>query len=120
MPVAWSHRFDGSSVLSRWLPPAFKNGVDGDTIEGAVDLVYTLPNLHVEYLRVEPPGIPTAFWRSVGPSHNVFVTESFVDELAVAAKKAPVAYRRGLLDKAPPAQAILELSGQKAGWGKPL
>src|SRR5258705_6625469 len=120
MPVAWSHRFDGSSVLSRWLPPAFKNGVDGDTIEGAVDLVYTLPNLHVEYLRVEPPGIPTAFWRSVGPSHNVFVTESFMDELAAAAKKDPVEYRRALLGKSPRAKAVPELAAEKAGWGRSL
>jgi CO/xanthine dehydrogenase Mo-binding subunit len=72
------------------------------------------PNLHVEYLRVEPPGIPTAFWRSVGPSHNVFVTESFIDELAAAAKQDAVAYRRALLDKAPRAKAVLELAAEKA------
>jgi len=120
MPVAWSHRFAGSSIIARWLPPAFKNGIDGDTVEGAIDLVYNLPNLRVEYLRVEPPGIPTAFWRSVGPSHNVFVTESFVDELAAAAKKDPVEYRRALLDKTPRAKAVLELAAEKAGWGNPL
>jgi isoquinoline 1-oxidoreductase beta subunit len=120
MPVAWNHRFAGSSVIARWIPPAFSNGLDPDTTEGAIDLVYALPNLHVEYLRVEPPGIPTAFWRSVGPSHNVFVTESFVDELAAAAKQDPVAYRRALLDKAPRAKAVLELAAEKAGWGKPL
>jgi isoquinoline 1-oxidoreductase beta subunit len=120
MPVAWSHRFAGSSIIARWLPPAFKNGLDPDTTEGAIDLVYGLPNLHVEYLRVEPPGIPTAFWRSVGPSHNVFVTESFIDELAAAAKQDPVAYRRALLDKAPRAKAVLELAAAKAGWGQPV
>ena len=120
MPVAWSHRFAGSSIIARWLPPAFKNGFDGDTVEGAIDLVYNLPNLRVEYLRVEPPGIPTAFWRSVGPSHNVFVTESFIDELAAAAKKDPVEYRRALLDKSPRAKRVLELAAEKAGWGKPL
>ena len=120
MPVAWSHRFAGSSIIARWLPPAFKNGLDPDTTEGAIDLVYALPNLHVEYVRVEPPGIPTAFWRSVGPSHNVFVTESFIDELAAAAKQDPVAYRRALLDKAPRAKAVLELAAEKAGWGQPL
>ena len=86
-PVAWNNRFAGSSVLARWLPPAFKDGLDPDSTEGAIDLVYDLPNFHVEYVRVEPPGIPTAFWRSVGPSHNVFVTESFMDELAAAAKQ---------------------------------
>ena len=120
MPIAWNHRFAGSSIIARYLPPAFNKGLDPDTTEGAIDLVYALPNLHVEYLRVEPPGIPTAFWRSVGPSHNVFVTESFIDELAAAAKQDPVAYRRALLDQAPRAKAVLELAAEKAGWGQPL
>ncbi len=119
-PVAWNHRFAGSSVIARWVPPGFNNGLDSDTTEGAIDLVYGLPNLHVEYVRVEPPGIPTAFWRSVGPSHNVFVVESFMDELAATAKQDPVAYRRSLLDKTPRAKAVLELASEKAGWGKPL
>jgi isoquinoline 1-oxidoreductase beta subunit len=120
MPVAWTHRFAGSSVIARWLPPGFKDGLDPDTTEGAIDLPYALPNVHVEYLRVEPPGIPTAFWRSVGPSHNVFVVESFMDELAAAAKQDPLAYRLALLDKSPRAKAVLALAAQKAGWGTPL
>src|SRR5262249_33706316 len=91
-PVAWRHRLPGSSVIARWVPPGFKDGLDGDSTEGAIDLAYGFPNFHVEYRRVEPPGIPTSFWRSVGPSHNVFVTESFVDELAAAAKQDPVAF----------------------------
>jgi isoquinoline 1-oxidoreductase subunit beta len=119
-PVAWKNRYAGSSVIARWLPPGFKDGLDPDTTEGAIDLVYALPNMHVEYVRVEPPGIPTAFWRSVGPSHNVFVTESFMDELAAAAKQDPVAYRRALLDKSPRAKAVLDLATEKAGWGQPL
>ena len=120
MPTAWHNRFAGSSVIARWLPPGFKDGLDPDSTEGAIDLVYDLPNFHVEFVRAEPPGIPTAFWRSVGPSHNVFVTESFVDELAAAAKQDAVAYRRALLDKSPRAKAVLELAAQKAGWGQPL
>ena len=120
MPVAWNNRFAGSSVIARWLPPGFSNGLDPDSTEGAIDLVYDLPNMHVEYVRVEPPGIPTAFWRSVGPSHNVFVTESFMDELAAAAKQDPVAYRGALLGKSPRAKAVLELAAEKSGWGQPL
>jgi isoquinoline 1-oxidoreductase beta subunit len=120
MPVAWNHRFAGSSILARWLPPAFNNGLDPDTTDGAINLTYALPNMHVEYLRVEPPGIPTAFWRSVGPSHNVFVVESFMDELAAAAKQDPVKYRQALLDKMPRAKAVLELAAEKAGWGEKL
>jgi isoquinoline 1-oxidoreductase beta subunit len=120
MPVAWNHRFAGSSILARWLPPAFNGGLDPDTTDGAIGLTYALPNMHVEYLRVEPPGIPTAFWRSVGPSHNVFVTESFMDELAAAAKQDPVAYRLALLGKSPRAEAVLNLAVEKAGWGRKL
>ena len=120
MPVAWSHRFGGSSVIARWAPPFFQNGLDSDTTEGAIDLLYALPNKQVDYVRVEPPGIPTAFWRSVGPSHNVFVVESFMDELAAAAKQDPVAYRLALLDKAPRAKAVLALVAEKAGWGQKL
>jgi isoquinoline 1-oxidoreductase beta subunit len=120
MPIAWHHRFAGSSILARYLPPAFNNGLDPDTTDGAIDLSYALPNMRVEYVRVEPPGIPTAFWRSVGPSHNVFVVESFIDELAAAANKDPLEYRRALLDKAPRAKAVLDLAAEKAGWGQPL
>src|SRR6516165_7028435 len=119
MPVAWHNRFAGSSVASRWASGWFKNGLDPDSTEGAIDLVYALPNMHVEYVQVEPPGIPTAFWRSVGPSHTVFVVESFMDELAVAAKQDPVAYRLALLDKSPRAKAVLALAAQKSGWGEP-
>jgi len=107
-------------VIARWLPPGFKDGLDPDSTEGAIDLVYDLPNFHVEFVRVEPPGIPTAFWRSVGPSHNVFVTESFIDEMAAAAKQDAVAYRRALLDKSPRAKAVLDLAAEKAGWGQAL
>jgi isoquinoline 1-oxidoreductase beta subunit len=120
IPIAWTHRFAGSSVIARWLPPGFSNGLDPDSIEGAIDLAYALPNMHIEYVRVEPPGIPTAFWRSVGPSHNVFVVESFMDELAAAAKQDAVAYRLALLDKSPRAKAVLALAAEKAGWGTPL
>lgn len=118
MPVAWSHRLTGSSVLARWAPPAFKNGLDGDTIEGAAETPYAFPNMLVEYVQHEPRGIPTAFWRGVGPVHNVFVVESFFDELAAAAGKDPVAYRRAIAD--PRAKAVLELAASKAGWGRPL
>src|SRR6185436_2796255 len=119
-PVAWTHRYAGSSVIARYIPPAFKDGLDPDSTEGAIDLPYALPSARTEYLRVEPPGIPTAFWRSVGPSHNVFVVESFMDELAAVAGQDPVAYRLALLDASPRARAVLVLATQKAGWGTSL
>jgi len=119
MPHAWFHRVTGSSIMARFAPPAVKNGVDPDAVEGAADLQYSIPELRVEYLRHEPP-VPTAFWRGVGPTHNVFVVESFLDELAHAAKQDPVAYRRALLDKSPRLLGVLNLAAQKAGWNKPL
>jgi isoquinoline 1-oxidoreductase beta subunit len=120
MPVAWSHRICGSSVVARYAPPEFKDGYDFDTVDGAKELPYSIANVLVEYVRHEPPGIPTAWWRSVGPSHNIFVVESFIDELAAAAKKDAVDYRRALLNKSPRALAVLNLAAEKAGWGEPL
>jgi isoquinoline 1-oxidoreductase beta subunit len=121
MPVAWTHRVTGSSILARWLPAAFKDGFDRDAVEGAAKPPYTLPNIQVEYVRHEPPpGITTAFWRGVGPTHNIFMVESFIDELAAAAKKDPVDYRRALLDNSPRARAVLDLAAEKSGWGQKL
>lgn len=119
-PAAWFHRTTGSSVMARFAPPAVKDGVDPDAVEGAAELQYTLPNMRVEYVRHEPPGVPTAFWRGVGPTHNVFVVESFMDELAQAAKQDPLVFRRALLDKSPRTLAVLNLAAARAGWGKPL
>ena len=118
--MAWSHRICGSSIIARWAPPVFKNGYDPDTIDGALELPYSFPNVRLEYVQNEPKGIQTAFWRSVDPSHNIFVVESFIDELAAAAKKDPVEYRRALLDKSPRAKAVLDLAAEKSGWGQPL
>jgi isoquinoline 1-oxidoreductase beta subunit len=120
MPVAWFHRVTGSSIMSRFAPPMVKNGVDPDAVEGAAELQYAIPALRVEYVRHEPPGLPTAFWRGVGPTHNIFVVESFIDELAYAGKTDPVAFRRSLLTKSPRTLAVLNLAAEKAGWGKPL
>jgi isoquinoline 1-oxidoreductase beta subunit len=120
MPVAWFHRVTGSSIMSRFAPPMVKNGVDPDAVEAAADLQYSIPAVRVEYVRHEPAGLATAFWRGVGPTHNVFVVESFIDELAYASKADPVAFRRSLLQKSPRTLAVLNLAAEKAGWGKPL
>ena len=119
MPAAWFHRVTGSSIMARFAPPAVKDGVDPDAVEGARELQYTIPDMRVEYVRHEPP-VATAFWRGVGPTHNVFVVESFIDELAHAAKQDPVAYRRALLKKSPRMLAVLNMAAEKSGWGQPL
>jgi isoquinoline 1-oxidoreductase subunit beta len=120
MPVAFTHRVTGSSIMARWIPAAFRDGLDSDAVEGA-EGPYDFPNLLVDYVRQEPPpGLTTGWWRGVGPTHNSFMVEGFVDELATAAGKDPVAYRRALLGKAPRAKAVLDLAAAKAGWGSPL
>ena len=120
MPVAWTHRVSGSSVFARYVPQLFVKGLDPDAVEGAAEPPYALPAVHVDYVRVEPTGVQTAFWRGVGPTHNIFVVESFMDELAHAAKQDPVAYRRKLLARNPRALGVLNLAAEKAGWGTPL
>jgi len=116
-PLAWQHRIVGSSILARFAPPAFKNGLDPDAVEVASDLPYDLPNQLVDYVRQEPHAIPTAFWRGVGPTRSTFVVESFIDELAAEAKADPVKYRRDLLGKTPRALNVLNVAAQAADWG---
>ncbi len=110
----------GPSLIARWAPPAFKDGLDTDAVDGAQQLVYDIPAMQVEYVRHEEPVLHTGWWRGVGVTHNTFVIESFIDELAAASKQDPVAYRRALLGKSPRARAVLDLAAKEAGWGKPL
>lgn len=118
--VGWKHKVAGSAVLARFLPPAFQNGVDPDGVDSAVDQPYDIPDLRVEFIREEPPGVITGFWRGVGPNNNVFAIESFMDELARKAGKDPVAFRRAHLGKAPRLRAALDLVAAKSGWGGAL
>jgi isoquinoline 1-oxidoreductase beta subunit len=118
--TAWSHRVVGSSILARFAPPAFVKGLDADAVDGAIDFPYDVANIHVDYVRQEPPAIPTCFWRGVGPTHNIFVIESFVDELAHRAGKDPVQFRLDQLHGATRLRACLELVANKAGWGQSL
>ena len=118
--IAFSHRVVGSSVLARWAPAGFVAGLDGDAVDAAAG-PYSFPNTLIDYVRQEPPpGITTGWWRGVGVTHNAFMVEGFIDELASIAKKDAVDYRRTLLAKLPRARAVLDLAAEKAGWGRPL
>jgi isoquinoline 1-oxidoreductase beta subunit len=119
--VAYHHHVTASSILARWAPPAFVNGLDEDAVNGAAkEFPYAIPNILVDYVRDEPPGLTTGWWRGVGPTHNIFVVESFMDELAAATKKDPVDFRRSMLGKQPRVLGVLNLAAEKAGWGTPL
>jgi isoquinoline 1-oxidoreductase beta subunit len=118
--IGLKYRVAGSSVIARWLPPGFQKGIDTDAIDSAVDTPYDIPNFQVEYVRVEPPAVPTGFWRGVGPNNNVFAIESFMDELARKVHKDPIAFRRDMLGKTPRLQRVLDLVAEKSNWGQPL
>ncbi len=118
--VGWSHKTAGSSITARYDPGDMKGALDPDAVECAANTPYALPAIHVSYVRAEPQGVATAWWRGVGPTHNVFVVESFIDECAAAAGQDPVAYRRALLGHNLRARAVLDLAAERAGWGNPL
>lgn len=120
-PTFWKHNIvcQSFAVGTPLEPMMVQNGVDGTAVEGAAVIPYHVPNVHVAW-NMAPGGVPTLWWRSVGSSHNAFVVESFIDELAKAAGKDPFEYRRALMDKHPRQKKVLEFVAEKAGWKKPL
>jgi isoquinoline 1-oxidoreductase beta subunit len=118
--VGWTHRVTGSSIIARWAPAGFVNGLDADAVECAAETPYAVPATFVDYVRHEPGVVGTGWWRGVGATHNLFVVESFVDEIATAAKRDPVEFRRSMLQHNPRALAVLNLAAEKSGWGTKL
>lgn len=96
-----------------------ENGVDSMAVEGLADHPYEIPHQRIAYGRAEP-GPQVWFWRSVGHSQNAFFIESFIDELAHAAKADPLKYRLALLEKHPRARGVLLMAAEKAGWSRAL
>ncbi|MCW4116084.1 xanthine dehydrogenase family protein molybdopterin-binding subunit [Aurantimonas sp. MSK8Z-1] len=119
-PVAFVDHVTGASVLGSYLPTGYPEGkLDSDAVEGAAETPYAFPNTLVDWVRKDAP-LPVSWWRGVGPTHNVFVVESFMDELAAAAGKDPLDYRLALLDDNPRAAGVLKLAAEKSGWGQQL
>jgi isoquinoline 1-oxidoreductase beta subunit len=116
---AWSQTIVCPSIFARVFPQMMKNGIDNAAVEGVENMEYAIPNLRVEYIRFDSP-VPVGFWRSVGSSHNAFTVESFIDELAHAAKKDPLEFRLAMLKDHPRPKQVLEVAAEKAGWGKKI
>ncbi len=139
MVQGWAHKMVGPSILSQllpyaaslapgWIPDWLAGGLAGTaawmledrdptTHEGAAENPYGIAHFEARHI-YHDPGIPIGFWRSVGHSHNAFITESFIDELAHKAEEDPYKFRRRLLGERRHAQ-VLNLAAEKAGWGKP-
>ncbi|HWZ62664.1 MAG TPA: xanthine dehydrogenase family protein molybdopterin-binding subunit [Steroidobacteraceae bacterium] len=119
-PVSWHHTIAGAGLWALYYGEAtVKNGVDLDAVTSALDLAYPLENTEVRFVRHDPQGVPTGWWRGVGATRSVFAVESFVDELATAVQQDPVSFRRALLKDAR-MLAVLELAADRAGWGTAL
>jgi isoquinoline 1-oxidoreductase beta subunit len=118
--IGRTHRVTGSSIFARWAPAAFKNGIDPDAVDCAAETPYDESAVLADYVRNEPAGMNTSWWRGVGATHNLFVIESFVDEMAHATNQDPLDFRRRMLTKNPRALAVLNLAADKAGWGEKL
>jgi len=128
-PTAWFHTMATTSIQGFWDPKADPGAGE---VGGAKDMPYAIPNFRLEYNQAAT-AVPRAWWRSVENSFNGFAVECFIDELAAAAGKDPVEFRKSLLRKPPnwkprddddpdPARllGVLELAAQKSGWGTPL
>ncbi len=120
-PMAWQQRIVGQSILkgTPFESVMVKDGIDHTSVEGAANLPYALENIHVD-LHSPELAVPVLWWRSVGSTHTAFAVECFLDELAAAAGKDPVAFRRGLLAGHPRHLGVLDLAVEKAGWDEPL
>jgi len=116
--AAYAHKVCGQSIFAYLLPQNIRDGWDQSSMDGTYNQAYKMPNCKFDYV-MRNAHVPVGFWRSVGSSQNAFITESFMDELAHAAGKDPVEFRRGLLDNKSWLN-VLNMAAEKGNWGKPL
>ena len=95
-----------------------KNGIDGTSVEGMANQPYAIENFRLDVTTTDM-NVPVLWWRSVGSSHTAYALEAFIDELAQAAGKDPVAYRLAMLTDKPRHAAVLKLAAEKADWTAP-
>ncbi len=120
--TGWRHRLVGQSIIagSPFAAGMIKDGIDIVSVEGAANLPYAIPNMTVDLHTPQDIPVPVLWWRSVGSSHTAYSTETFIDQVATAMGKDPVALRLELLTKHPRHAGVLKLAAEKAGWGTPL
>ncbi|QIB67029.1 xanthine dehydrogenase family protein molybdopterin-binding subunit [Kineobactrum salinum] len=119
MLVAWQHRLVGQSIAAGTGSDA-GGGVDPSSVEGAANLPYAIPNMLVDLHTPTDIGVPVLWWRAVGSTHTAFSTECFIDELAQATGRDPVAWRLAMLQEHPRHAGVLKLAAEQAGWDTPL
>lgn len=120
--TGWRHRLVGQSIMSgsAFASGMIKDGIDLVSVEGAANLPYAIPNLKVDLHTPQDIPVPVLWWRSVGSSHTAYSTETFIDQVASAMGRDPVALRLALLSGHPRHAGVLKLAADKAAWGTPL
>jgi isoquinoline 1-oxidoreductase beta subunit len=116
--IAWKLHLVGPSVTARMFPAVVEKQIDPFAIEAAANFPYDVPNVQVEYVQQEI-GVDVGYVRSVSHATNCFVAESFMDELAHAARKDPVEFRMSMLQKQPRYRGVLKLATSEAYYGYP-
>jgi isoquinoline 1-oxidoreductase beta subunit len=116
--TAYAHKVCGQSIFAYLLPHNIRDGWDASSMDGTYNQAYKMPNCKFDYV-MRNTHVPVGFWRSVGSSQNAFITESFMDEVAHAAGKDPVEFRRGLIANKSWLN-VLNMAADKGNWGKPL
>jgi len=116
-------RLSGQSILASARPEALQKGMDPAAFQGLAPrgeavFGYDVPNLLVEHSMRNPP-VPPGFWRGVNINHNAIYLESFIDELAAAAKQDPLAFRRKMMAGHPKHLAVLNAVAERIGWDTP-
>jgi isoquinoline 1-oxidoreductase beta subunit len=116
-------RLSGQSILASLAPQSLQNGMDPATFQGLAPsgehaFGYDIPNLLIDH-SMRNPHVPPGFWRGVNINQNAIFIECFMDELALAAGKDPLEFRRSVMGKYPKNRAVLDAVAEKIGWGKP-
>jgi isoquinoline 1-oxidoreductase beta subunit len=117
-------RISGQSIVAGIFPQNIRDGRDPVVFQGLnasggeADIGYTIPNLLIDHA-MRNPHVPPGFWRGVNLNQNAIYLECFMDELAHAAGKDPLEFRRALMANHPKHLAVLNAVAERAGWGTP-
>jgi isoquinoline 1-oxidoreductase beta subunit len=117
-------RISGQSILAGLFPQNVRDGRDPVVFQGLNNgggeamIGYTFPNLLIDHA-MRNPHVPPGFWRGVNLNQNAFYLECFIDEVAHATGKDPLALRRQLMQNHPKHLAVLNAAASRAGWGTP-